>query len=118
MQEPVRRAVAYIQKNYREPLKLADAAAAAGLSASYFSAVFHQTMGISFSKYLTEYRLQAAADNPERALMVATLMMTDEKLNQFVTYGYEGENYELVDGLRDTSNINMDAGKPASGHVL
>lgn len=48
------------------------------------------------------------ADNPERALMVANLLMTDEKLNQFVTYGYEGDNYELVDGLRDTSNINLD----------
>lgn len=48
------------------------------------------------------------ADNPERALMVANLLMTDEKLNQFVTYGYEGINYELVDGKRDTSNINMD----------
>lgn len=59
-QEVVRRAVAYIRKNYREPLRLADAAGAAGLSSSYFSAVFHQTMGVSFSRYLTEYRLQEA----------------------------------------------------------
>lgn len=59
-QGAVRRAVAYIQKNYREPFRLADAAAAAGLSPSYFSAVFHQTMGISFSRYLTEYRLREA----------------------------------------------------------
>ncbi len=48
------------------------------------------------------------AENPERALMVANLLMTDEKMNQLVTYGYEGINYELVDGKRDTSNINMD----------
>lgn len=59
-QEAVRRAVTYIQKNYREPVRLADAAAAARLSPSYFSAMFHQAMGISFSRYLTEYRLQEA----------------------------------------------------------
>lgn len=52
--------------------------------------------------------ISRTAENPERALMVANLLMTDEKMNQFVTYGYEGVNYELVDGKRDTSNINMD----------
>lgn len=59
-QEAVRRAVAYIRKNYRERITLSDAATAAGLSPAYFSAVFHQTMGVSFSRYLTESRLREA----------------------------------------------------------
>lgn len=60
MQEPIRRALTFIQKNYRQPIRLSDAAKAAVLSPSYFSALFHSTMGIPFSEYLTTYRLQIA----------------------------------------------------------
>lgn len=59
-QEPIRKAVSFIQKNYRSPIHLSDAANAAGLSPTYFSMVFHDTMGIPFSGYLAEYRLQMA----------------------------------------------------------
>lgn len=59
-QEPIRKAVSYVQKSYRNPIHLSDAANAAGLSPTYFSMVFHSTMGITFSRYLTEYRLQIA----------------------------------------------------------
>ena len=69
MQEPIRRALGYVQRNYRRPMRLSDVAAEAGLSPSYFSALFHSTMGISFSAYLTTYRLQIA----ERYLRSGTL---------------------------------------------
>jgi AraC-like DNA-binding protein len=59
-QEPIRKAVSFIQKNYRSPIHLSDAANAACLSSTYFSMVFHSTMGITFSEYLVEYRLQIA----------------------------------------------------------
>lgn len=59
-QECIRRGVSYIQNHYREPIRLADAAAASGLSPSYFSMVFHRDMGISFSGYLTDFRLRTA----------------------------------------------------------
>lgn len=58
--EPLRRAISYIHKNYREDLKLSDVAAQAGLSPTYFSAVFHKYIGTSFCHYLTDYRIQAA----------------------------------------------------------
>ena len=58
--EPLRRAITYIHKNYREDLKLSDVAAQAGLSPTYFSAVFHKYIGTSFCHYLTDYRIQAA----------------------------------------------------------
>lgn len=60
MQEPIRRALSYTQINYRNPVRLTDVAAAAGLSPSYFSALFHDTTGIPYSSYLTGYRLQIA----------------------------------------------------------
>lgn len=60
MQEPVRRAIAYIRRNCREKVSLADAAREAGLSEAYFSTLFHGTMGIPFSRYVTEYRLREA----------------------------------------------------------
>ena len=60
MQEPIRRALSYIRQHYRKDIHLADIAIAAGLSPSYFSSLFHSTMGITFSAYLTNYRLQIA----------------------------------------------------------
>ncbi len=60
MQEPIRRALTYVRRNYREPIRLTDVAYAAGLSPSYFSALFHDTMGTPFSLYLSQYRLQIA----------------------------------------------------------
>lgn len=60
MQEPIRRAVSYVQRNYRQSIRLTNAAEAARLSPTYFSSLFHATMGVSFSAYLTEYRLQVA----------------------------------------------------------
>ena len=59
-QEPIRKAISFIQKNYRNPIYLSDAANAAGLSPTYFSMIFHNTMGINFSDYLAGYRLQVA----------------------------------------------------------
>lgn len=59
-QEAVRRAVVYVQSHYRQPIRLADAAEAAALSPSYFSRLFHDVMGVPFSRYLTAYRLQEA----------------------------------------------------------
>lgn len=60
MQEPIRRALTYTQNNYRSPIRLTDVAAAAGLSPSYFSALFHDAMGIPYSSYLNGYRLRIA----------------------------------------------------------
>lgn len=59
-EEAVRIAMGYVQKNYRRPITLSDAASAAGLSASYFSGLFKRVMGIPFSDYLASYRLKMA----------------------------------------------------------
>lgn len=57
----IRRAVQYIKKHYDDPdLDLSAAAAKANLSASYFSAVFHQSTGVSFQNYLNALRIKEA----------------------------------------------------------
>lgn len=54
------RAVAWIDHHFREPVRLADAAAVACLSPHHFSGVFRRTTGLSFQEYLIDRRLQFA----------------------------------------------------------
>lgn len=59
---PAKIAVAarYIQTHHREPLTLADVAAAVGLSRERLSRLFHESLGVSFSQYLNQARLSTA----------------------------------------------------------
>ena len=56
-----------IRNQHREPLSLADVANAVGLSRERLSRLFHETLGITFSQYLTHTRLETA-----RALLQTT----------------------------------------------
>jgi AraC-like DNA-binding protein/mannose-6-phosphate isomerase-like protein (cupin superfamily) len=56
--EDVRRAVAYVERHFREPLTLAHVAGVAHLSPNYFSERFRATTGTSFQTYLQNRRLQ------------------------------------------------------------
>jgi len=56
----VRRAVLFVERHFREPITLADAAAAAHLSPNYFSERFRASTGTSFQVYLQNRRLQFA----------------------------------------------------------
>lgn len=51
-----------IQENYAQPLRIEQMAADCGLSPSHFMRWFRQTTGSSFTAYLNEYRLAAAAE--------------------------------------------------------
>lgn len=55
-----RQATVFIEHHFREPIRLQDAAAVAGLSASYFSDAFHRLSGVPFSRYLLKLRLDYA----------------------------------------------------------
>jgi AraC-like DNA-binding protein/mannose-6-phosphate isomerase-like protein (cupin superfamily) len=65
--EEVRRAVAFVERHFREPITLADVAAVAHLSPNYFSERFRATTGTSFQTYLQNRRLQFG-----RSLLAAT----------------------------------------------
>ena len=58
---PIRRALSIIRRQYRQKLTLQEVAEQVYLSPAYFSQLFHKTMGVPFSEYLTDYRLQIAA---------------------------------------------------------
>ncbi|MGM9647515.1 MAG: AraC family transcriptional regulator [Eubacteriales bacterium] len=58
---PIRRALALIRRSYRQKMTLQEVSDRVFLSPAYFSQLFHKTMGVPFSEYLTDYRLQIAA---------------------------------------------------------
>lgn len=53
-------AVRYIQKNFRKDIKMKDVAESVWLSEKYFSHLFHEVMGVTFSEYLIDIRLRNA----------------------------------------------------------
>ena len=57
----VRRAMAFIKKNYASNPSLLDVANFVHMEASYFSVFFKEKAGISFKRYLNEIKLESAA---------------------------------------------------------
>lgn len=72
-QEPIRQALLYIDRHFREPLSLAEVAQQAYLSPNYFSERFHQVAGQSFQSYLQTRRLRFA-----HSLLAATTLPITE----------------------------------------
>ncbi len=60
--DPVQSCVKYLWQHFREPLSLSSMAQRAHMSPSYFSSLFKKQMGSGFVDYLTEVRLESAAD--------------------------------------------------------
>lgn len=52
--------VAYVEKNYRRRITLADLSRQTGYNTSYISQLFKSKLGINFSEYLTRVRLASA----------------------------------------------------------
>lgn len=60
--KPIRTAMAYIEQNYSQPIKLEDIASVVGLNPVYFSNVFKKEVGETFIDYLSKYRMDVAKD--------------------------------------------------------
>ena len=58
----VKRAVAYLQQHYDQPISRQELADTLGVSKNYLSEIFHQELGISPWDYLNRYRVQRAKD--------------------------------------------------------
>lgn len=58
----INRAARIIQERYSEPLSLGEVAAEVALSRERLSRLFHQSLGITFSEYLTQARLGHALE--------------------------------------------------------
>ncbi|HEX9134744.1 MAG TPA: response regulator [Ktedonobacteraceae bacterium] len=81
----LKRAEAYIAKNYAHGLTLGQVAAHADMAPTYFSRIFKQELGCTYTKYLTRIRLEEA----KRLLSTTTLPVAE------IAYavGYLGPNY-------------------------
>lgn len=72
--EPVAKVCAFLEENYSNPnLMLRDAAEQVNMSDSRFSSVFAQKMGITFTEYLTDLRM-----NEAKKLLSATRMRSSQ----------------------------------------
>lgn len=71
--DELRSAVRYVDRHFREPISLADAARLAHLSPNYFSERFREYTGSSFQLYLQERRLRFA-----RSLLASTSLSVTE----------------------------------------
>ncbi len=58
---PIRQALSIVRRDYRQTITLQDISQKIFLSPAYFSQLFHKTVGVPFSAYLTDYRLQIAS---------------------------------------------------------
>ena len=81
----VRRMVGYIAKNFADPALNSDMVAdELALSAAYCGKLFREEVGVSISKYLTEYRLKKA---------VHYIGETDENINAIMAKtGFSNES--------------------------
>ena len=61
-QQLVQRMLDYIHEHYSHPVELHDLAAAMNLNSSYVSSLFSTTLGVTFHRYLEEFRLAQAED--------------------------------------------------------
>ena len=52
----------YVEQSYSEPISLKSAASIAALEKSYFSSYFHAKVGITFTKWLRQVRLEKAME--------------------------------------------------------
>lgn len=60
--EKLKKSLMYIEANYSEHITVAGAAKMSNFSESYFSKIFRQLTGTSFTQYVKEYRLERAAE--------------------------------------------------------
>lgn len=81
----MKRAEAFIAENYARGITLEQVAAHVDMAPTYFSRIFRQELGCTFTKYLTRVRLAEA----RRLLRTTTLSVAD------IGYavGYQGPNY-------------------------
>ncbi|RKP52931.1 response regulator [Cohnella endophytica] len=66
---PVRETIRYLEEHLHEPVSMREVAEHLHLNASYFSVLFKEQTGLTFSEYLTRKRIQRAKE-----LLVSTRM--------------------------------------------
>lgn len=108
-QKHIDRALAYIQRSYRKDISLSDAAAYCGISPNYFSLLFKQKTGESFTKYLNRLRIEKA-----KMLLSQTDLYIYE-ISDSIGYGdlaYFSKIFKQQTGLSPSEWRSSPAGRP------
>lgn len=85
LDEPIRRALEYLNSHITESIRLNDLADAAGYSLSYFKTRFKETVGITPAEYVTMQKIELA----KRLLMETNASITELAYH----LGYSSSNY-------------------------
>lgn len=81
----IRRALSYMAEHYSEQMTLEDVAKNVGLSTNYFSALFHQVVGVSFREHLCRIRVEESKQ---------LLLSTDYSLTDIaIAVGFADQSY-------------------------
>ena len=81
----IRRALGYMAEHYAEPITLEAVANEVGLSTSYFSALFHQVVSVSFREHLCSIRVEES----KQLLLSTDYSLTDIAL----AVGFADQSY-------------------------
>lgn len=95
--QPVRDAIAFVEEHMREAIGMKQVADHLHLNASYFSVLFKEQTGFTFSEYLTRRRLQRAKE-----LLAQTRMPIGEIAEQV---GYQTAKY-FIKVFKDSESIS------------
>jgi len=85
---PVEKALNYIQQHFDEAVYARDLAAASGVSQSRLKQLFHEHLGMPWSRYLQGYRLDRAAallSQPGHSVLETALAVGFESVSHFNT---------------------------------
>ncbi|GAA0401966.1 hypothetical protein GCM10009530_62310 [Microbispora corallina] len=112
MADELRAAVRYVDRHFREPISLADAARRAHLSPNYFSERFREYTGSSFQVYLQERRLRFA-----RSLLASTSLSVTEVCHAagFNTLSHFGRAYRRRYGSAPSGRWRRTGGGASGG---
>lgn len=95
--QTVKDAIAFVDANLHEPIGMKQAAEHLHLNASYFSVLFKEQTGITFSDYLTRRRLQRAKE------LLATTRMPIGEIAEKV--GYQSAKY-FIKVFKDNESVS------------
>lgn len=95
----VRSVVQYLHDHYTEPVGLGHAARHGGLSSAYLSSLFKQEMGISFSKYLLQLRMNQVTQRLITTTQTIKMIASDAG---FSDYQYFCKAFKRYTGVSPT----------------
>lgn len=83
---PLDRALGYLHEHFRQPVYARDLAAHAGVSVSRLKLLFHDALGVPWTRYLQSYRIHRSLDHlgvPGQGISEAAFAVGFESLSHF-----------------------------------